>query len=34
MGVDMEKGVLRLSLVHYTSDRDVARLIAALDRVL
>jgi selenocysteine lyase/cysteine desulfurase len=34
MGVDIGKGVLRLSLVHYTSDRDVARLIAALDRVL
>ncbi len=34
MGVDMSKGVLRLSLVHYTSDADVARLIGALDRVL
>lgn len=34
MGVDLEKGVLRMSLVHYTSAGDVARLIAALDRVL
>ena len=31
MGVD---GVLRLSLVHYTSPEDVARLITALDTVL
>jgi selenocysteine lyase/cysteine desulfurase len=34
MGVDPAKGVLRLSLVHYTSAADVARAIAALDRVL
>lgn len=34
MGVDLQKGVLRMSLVHYTSAQDVARLIAALDRVL
>ena len=34
MGVDPDKGVLRLSMVHYTSAGDVARLIAALDRVL
>ena len=34
MGVDLEKGVLRMSLTHYTSAEDVARLIAALDRVL
>lgn len=34
MGVDLEKGVLRMSAVHYTSPQDVARLIAALDRVL
>ncbi len=34
MGVDMTKGVLRLSLTHYTSAADVTRLIAALDRVL
>lgn len=34
MGVDLEKGVLRMSAVHYTSAEDVARLIAALDEVL
>lgn len=34
MGVDLQKGVLRMSLVHYTSAQDVGRLIAALDRVL
>lgn len=34
MGVDLTQGVLRLSMVHYTSAEDVARLIAALDEVL
>ncbi|MCU9846708.1 aminotransferase class V-fold PLP-dependent enzyme [Defluviimonas sp. WL0024] len=34
MGVDLDEGVLRLSMVHYTSSDEVARLIAALDRVL
>jgi len=34
MGVDVGQGVLRLSAVHYTSGEDVARLIAALGRVL
>lgn len=34
MGIDREKGVLRMSAAHYTSAEDVARLIAALDRVL
>ncbi|MEO8243833.1 MAG: aminotransferase class V-fold PLP-dependent enzyme [bacterium] len=34
MGIDREKGVLRMSATHYTSADDVARLIAALDRVL
>lgn len=34
MGVDLDKGVLRMSGVHYTSAEDVARLIAALDQVL
>jgi len=34
MGVDLEKGVLRLSMVHYTSADDVSRLVGALDRVL
>lgn len=34
MGIDLKQGVLRMSLAHYTSHEDVARLIAALDRVL
>jgi selenocysteine lyase/cysteine desulfurase len=34
LGIDRAKGVLRMSAAHYTSADDVARLIAALDRVL
>ena len=34
MGVDLERGVLRLSMTHYTSAEDVTRLIAALDEEL
>ena len=34
MGVNLEKGVLRMSFVHYTSKEEVDRLIAALDEVL
>ena len=34
MGVDMDKGVLRLSFVHYTTAEEVARVIEALDAVL
>lgn len=34
MGVDADKGVLRLSFVHYTSKAEVAKLIDALDAVL
>jgi selenocysteine lyase/cysteine desulfurase len=34
MGVDPNRGVLRLSFVHYTSPTDVTRAIAALDNVL
>jgi selenocysteine lyase/cysteine desulfurase len=34
MGVDLGRGVLRMSSVHYTSAEDVSRLISALDRVL
>lgn len=34
MGVDPAKGVLRMSFVHYTSAREVDRLIEALDHVL
>jgi selenocysteine lyase/cysteine desulfurase len=34
IGVDPEKGVLRLSLVHYTSPDEVTRAIGALEQVL
>jgi selenocysteine lyase/cysteine desulfurase len=34
LGIDLQKGVLRLSAVHYTSGAEVAGLIQALDRVL
>ncbi|MFN0113050.1 MAG: aminotransferase class V-fold PLP-dependent enzyme [Paracoccaceae bacterium] len=34
MGVDLDEGVLRMSLVHYTTAGEVERLIAALDRIL
>ncbi|WP_417724927.1 aminotransferase class V-fold PLP-dependent enzyme [Salipiger sp.] len=34
LGVDPERGVLRLSFVHYTSEDEVARLIEALDKVI
>ena len=34
MGVDLAKGVLRMSFVHYTTAAEIDRLIAALDRVL
>ena len=34
MRVDPEKGVLRLSFVHYTTKAEVDRLIEALDHVL
>ncbi len=34
LGIDRDKGVLRMSATHYTSEDEVARLIAALDRVL
>ena len=34
MGVDPERGVLRLSFVHYTTRAEVDRLIEALDAVL
>ncbi|MFA8385119.1 MAG: aminotransferase class V-fold PLP-dependent enzyme [Pelagibaca sp.] len=34
MGVDMDKGVLRLSFVHYTSEAEVTKVIEALDAVL
>ncbi|MEZ5911925.1 MAG: aminotransferase class V-fold PLP-dependent enzyme [Paracoccaceae bacterium] len=34
MGHDLKHGVLRLSFVHYTTEDEIAALIAALDRVL
>ncbi len=34
MGIDPDKGVLRLSFVHYTDRSEVDRLIRALDHVL
>ncbi|MEQ8900442.1 MAG: aminotransferase class V-fold PLP-dependent enzyme [Roseovarius sp.] len=34
MGVDTEKGVLRLSFVHYTSRAEVDKLLSALDDIL
>jgi selenocysteine lyase/cysteine desulfurase len=34
MGVDAERGVLRVSFLHYTAPEEIDRLIAALDRVL
>lgn len=34
MGVDPQRGVLRLSFVHYTTAAEIERVIAALDAVL
>ena len=34
MGVDMEKGVLRLSFTHYTTQAEIDQLLNALDAVL
>jgi selenocysteine lyase/cysteine desulfurase len=34
LGIDPARGVLRLSLLHYTSEAEVQRLIAALERLL
>ncbi len=34
LGIEPEKGVLRLSFVHYTSENEINRLIAALDKEL
>ncbi len=34
MGIDLEKGALRLSFVHYTSKAEVGKLLNALDDVL
>jgi selenocysteine lyase/cysteine desulfurase len=34
LGVDRDKGALRLSFVHYTSQEEVTHLINSLDKVL
>lgn len=34
LGVDLDRGVLRMSLVHYTSAEEVGRLVRALEEVL
>lgn len=34
MGIDPARGVLRLSLAHYNSDREIDRLLEALDAVV
>ncbi len=34
MGIDLDKGVLRLSFVHYTSPAEIEKLISALDRIM
>jgi selenocysteine lyase/cysteine desulfurase len=34
MGIDLDKGVLRLSFVHYTKKEDIDHLVGALNRVL
>ena len=34
MGVDLSKGVLRVSFVHYTTKAEVDALMGALDQVL
>ena len=34
MGVDLKKGVLRLSFVHYTTKAEIDQLLTALDDVI
>ena len=34
LGIDPEDGVVRLSLVHYSNQQDVGRILAALDKAL
>lgn len=34
LGIDPNVGVARISMVHYTSEEDVGRVISALDRLL
>jgi selenocysteine lyase/cysteine desulfurase len=34
MGEDPDKGLLRLSFVHYTAEQEINQLLTALDTVL
>jgi selenocysteine lyase/cysteine desulfurase len=34
LGVDLERGVLRMSFVHYTSEDEIGKLINAIDNIL
>jgi cysteine desulfurase family protein (TIGR01976 family) len=34
LGVDLDKGVLRLSFTHYTTEEEISQLLGALDQVL
>lgn len=34
MGIDPDRGVLRVSFTHYTTEEEIDRLIAALDTEL
>lgn len=34
MEVDIERGVLRLSFTHYTSQQELDQLVSALERVI
>jgi selenocysteine lyase/cysteine desulfurase len=34
LGIDENRGVLRIGLVHYNTDEDVDRALASLDKVL
>jgi selenocysteine lyase/cysteine desulfurase len=34
MGIYTDPGVLRISIVHYTSEAEVERLMTALDHIL
>ena len=34
LGVDLERGVLRMSFVHYTSEGEIGKLIKVIDSVL
>jgi selenocysteine lyase/cysteine desulfurase len=34
LGIDPDDGVVRISLLHYTSQAEAERIVAALDQVL